>query len=497
MHVGQKLGPYELLAPIGAGGMGEVWKARDTRLDRTVAVKHSAERFSDRFEREAHAIAALNHPHICTLYDVGPDYLVMEFVEGKPLRGPLPLKQALELGAQIADALHCAHSKGIVHRDLKPGNILLTKSGVKLLDFGLAKVQAQAAATDTTLTIAQPLTAENAIIGTLQYMAPEQLEGRAADARSDIFALGLVLYEMICGQPAFGGKSQASLIAAILKEDPAPLGSRQPVTPPALERLVRKCLEKDPDERWQSAADLRDELRWLAEPGPQQETPSPPRVLARRWLLTTLAVICAAMLAFAAFRLFSPRAPTWSGSRLGGPELAFGPRISPDGTTLAFQAMVRQNMQVAVLTAGERELGSAHPQIRYRLRQRDQLVARWNPALLRPLRGRTARCIHRAGTGPRGGTTPVAGRLLPGSFARRQSAGCQSERGAEFTGVSLLAGSLGFSAPAGPSRRSRVCTCGNGQSMADCASRKTERKRSRFAADWETRTKRCTFTEST
>jgi serine/threonine protein kinase len=183
------------MSAAGSGGMGEVWKARDTRLDRIVAIKHSAQRFSDRFEREARAIAALNHPHICTLYDVGPDYLVMEFVDGKPLRGPLPLKTALEFGAQIADALHCAHSKGVVHRDLKPANILVAKSGVKLLDFGLAKMAAQPPPTDVTVTIAEPLTKENTILGTLQYMSPEQLEGKPADARSDIFAFGLVLYE--------------------------------------------------------------------------------------------------------------------------------------------------------------------------------------------------------------------------------------------------------------------------------------------------------------
>src|SRR5262249_17157884 len=193
-------GPYEILTPAGAGGMGEVYRARDTRLDRTVAVKISAVEFSERFEREARAVAALNHPHICTLHDVGPNYLVMEYVEGAPLKGPLPVDQALRLAAQIADALDAAHRKAIVHRDLKPSNVLVTKSGVKLLDFGLAKSQLKAVS-DETLTKA--LTGEGTIVGTLQYMSPEQLQGKEADSRSDIFAFGLVLYEMLTGTPAF------------------------------------------------------------------------------------------------------------------------------------------------------------------------------------------------------------------------------------------------------------------------------------------------------
>ncbi|MCL5742856.1 MAG: serine/threonine-protein kinase, partial [Acidobacteria bacterium] len=348
MRAGEKLGRYELLAPIGAGGMGEVWQARDTRLDRTVAIKHSAQRFSDRFEREAHAIAALNHPHICTLYDVGPDYLVMEFVEGKPLRGPLPLQQALELGAQIADALRCAHSKGIVHRDLKPGNVLLTKSGVKLLDFGLAKIQAQTAATDTTVTTAQPLTEGNAILGTLQYMSPEQLEGKPADARSDIFALGLMLYELVCGKPAFHAQSQASLIAAILKAEPAPLGSLQPVTPPALDRVVRKCLDKDPDRRWQSAADLRDELLWVAQSGaaaPLGESHGKPSRRVMVWAVIVLVVLTAAGYVTADLIRTPPSQPAVRAVITLPPEapLAVGsPRpaiaLSPDGTQLVYVA---------------------------------------------------------------------------------------------------------------------------------------------------------------
>ena len=207
-----RLGPYEILAPLGAGGMGEVWKARDTRLERTVAVKVSNEEFSERFEREARAVAALNHSHICQLYDIGPNYLVMEHIEGKPLAGPLPLDQALRYAIQIAEALDAAHQKGVVHRDLKPANILVTKAGVKLLDFGLAKMSASAetAVAGATQTIA--LTKDNTILGTLHYMAPEQLEGREADSRADIFAFGAVLYEMLTGRKAFEGGSQASVI---------------------------------------------------------------------------------------------------------------------------------------------------------------------------------------------------------------------------------------------------------------------------------------------
>ncbi len=351
MQAGEKLGPYELLAPLGSGGMGEVWKARDTRLERIVAIKRSAERFNARFEREAQAIASLNHPHICTLYDVGPDYLVMELVEGKPLRGPQPLKVALELSSQIAGALHCAHSKGVIHRDLKPGNILVTKAGVKLLDFGLAKMTAPPDAGAETMTLKQSLTKDNAILGTLQYMSPEQLEGRPADERSDIFAFGLVLYELICGRPAFEGRSRASLIAAILKEEPRPMQPLQPLTPPALDRLVRMCLAKDPDSRWQCAADLRNELVWIAQQsGEVEAAPGGPVKRRAGRIPAAAAVIVLLAMAYTAGRLISPApAANWTGQRLGGPEIAFGPRVSPGGHTLAFQAMAGQNTQVAVM----------------------------------------------------------------------------------------------------------------------------------------------------
>jgi len=284
---GTKLGPYEIQSPLGAGGMGEVYRARDTRLDRTVAVKILPSHLSDnheakqRFDREARAISLLNHPNICTLYDVGHqhgiDYLVMEFLEGQTLadrlmQGPLPLEQTIRYGAQIADALAKAHKLGITHRDLKPANIMLTKSGAKLMDFGLAKESGPAALSValTEMTADQAkLTQEGTIIGTLQYMAPEQLEGKEADPRTDIFALGEVIYEMATGQPAFSGKSRASLIAAILTTEPPPIAQLQPMTPPALDRVVKKCLAKDPDERWQSASDLAGELSWIAEAGSQ------------------------------------------------------------------------------------------------------------------------------------------------------------------------------------------------------------------------------------
>jgi serine/threonine protein kinase len=243
---GTRLGPYEILSAIGAGGMGEVWKARDTRLNRLVAIKTSHNPFSERFEREARAIAAVNHPHVCSVYDVGPDYLVMEYVEGEGLHGPVPIARALVIAQQILDALDAAHEKQIVHRDLKPDNILLTKSGVKVLDFGLAKI-AQAPAVEgsgVAETRTASLTMERSLLGTLPYMSPEQVEGDDADARSDIFAFGVVLYELIAGTRPFAGKTQASLVAAILKEEPQPLTDIPPGTPRGLAEVVRTCLER-------------------------------------------------------------------------------------------------------------------------------------------------------------------------------------------------------------------------------------------------------------
>jgi serine/threonine protein kinase len=278
---GTHLGPYEIAAPLGAGGMGEVYRARDTRLDRTVAVKILPQGLADtpevrqRFEREARAVSSLSHPHICTLYDVGRqdgiDYLVMEYLEGETLaarieKSPLPSADLLRYASQIADALDKAHRQGIVHRDLKPGNVMLTKSGVKLLDFGLAKSgEILKGDMSSSPTVSRALTAEGTIVGTMQYMSPEQLEGKEADARSDIFSFGTMLYEMGTGKKAFEAKSQASLIAAILKEEPRPMRELQPMTPLLLERIVKTCLAKDPDERPQSAHDLKLELEWIRE----------------------------------------------------------------------------------------------------------------------------------------------------------------------------------------------------------------------------------------
>ena len=362
---GSKLGPYEIAGPLGAGGMGEVYRARDTRLNRTVAIKvlrdHLADRVGvrERFEREARTIASLNHPHICTLHDVGredgTDYLVMEYVEGETLaarlrKGPLPLEQVLQYAIEIADALDKAHRKGITHRDLKPGNIMLTKSGTKLLDFGLAKLQQEMAPAGAQFsqlpTASEPLTAQGTILGTLQYMAPEQLEGKEADARTDIFAFGVVVYEMATGKKAFEGKSQASLIAKILETNPPPISSLQPMTPPALDRVVKRCLEKEPDERWQTASDLAKELQWIAEGGSQAGVAAP--VVARRrrreelaWALAVAGLLFAA--ALAAYLLLQPKkADNVVRFSVPAPENArFDPdggnlSLSPDGRKLAF-----------------------------------------------------------------------------------------------------------------------------------------------------------------
>ena len=308
LAAGIRLGPYEITTLLGAGGMGEVYKARDTRLNRIVAIKVSHERFSERFEREAHAVAALNHPNVCTLYDVGPNYLVMEYIEGVPLKGPLPLDQALKYAAQICDALDAAHRKGITHRDLKPANILVTKTGIKLLDFGLAKIgQCNNPPSDATLTMA--LTGKNEIVGTLYYMSPEQLQSQATgqdiDARSDIFSFGLVLYEMITGKRAFDGSSPATVIAAIM-ERPAP--SIGDVAPPPLDRVLKKCLEKDPENRWQNARDLKTELEWTAQGvSDRGVTPSSaPRHERLPWIVAAVLAMVAAGASWAAYRATRP-----------------------------------------------------------------------------------------------------------------------------------------------------------------------------------------------
>jgi serine/threonine-protein kinase len=328
--------------------MGTVYKARDTRLDRSVAIKKSSEAFSERFEREAQAIAALNHPHICHLYDVGPDYLVMELVEGKPLSGPVPATEAIRYAIQIADALDAAHRKGITHRDLKPANILATKAGVKLLDFGLAK---RAAATRAVGEADPTLTQAGTIVGTPQYMSPEQVEGKEADARSDIFSFGAVLYELITGKTAFEGKTAVSVMAAVLRDTPAPMSALAPVTPPALERIVKRCLEKDPDNRWQNARDLKHALEDLR-PGEVTVAQSPP---PRLWRYVVAAAVGVALVVtavlYTAVRPIPHPLMRISAELARGPDGAFhldsdttlrpgGPgtflALSPDGTRLAF-----------------------------------------------------------------------------------------------------------------------------------------------------------------
>jgi len=345
--------------------MGEVYRARDTRLDRTVAIKILPAQFSSdpirkqRFEREAKTISSLNHPHICVLHDIGhqdgADYLVMECVEGETLtkrleKGPLPFDQALQYGAQIAAALDKAHRSGVVHRDLKPANIMLTKSGVKLLDFGLAKPISEAFATGQTLSISptrsRPLTAEGTIVGTMQYMSPEQLEGKETDARSDLFSFGAVLYEMLTGNHAFDGKSQASVIAAILEHEPKPVSAFQPTAPPALDRLIRTCLAKDPEERIQTAHDVKLQLQWIAEGGSQ--TGATGRIPAGRgkwhyagWLLAA-AFFLLMMAAGAAWWQASNRRPPRMFFQTSVPFAAHDLALSPDGHTLALVAYSAQ-----------------------------------------------------------------------------------------------------------------------------------------------------------
>jgi len=346
---GDKLGPYEILSPIGAGGMGEVWKAHDARLNRLVAIKVAREQLPERFKREARAVAALNHPHICQLYDVGtlPDgagYLVMEFIEGAALKGPLTPDRTVEYATQILDALDAAHQKGITHRDLKPGNILVTKQGIKLLDFGLAKHSSPALnETDPTLT---EVTSQGHILGTPQYMSPEQLQGKEADARSDLFSFGCVLYQALTGKRAFEGESSASVMAAILEREPALL-----TTTPALDRILRRCLAKDPDQRFQTARDLKAALVWALEPPAAAAVPAKPRRAGWFRPAGTWAVALAlAGIALLGWRELSSRpGAAWAGVLLGGPEVALAPRISPDGHTLAFLAMERGLTQVAVM----------------------------------------------------------------------------------------------------------------------------------------------------
>ncbi len=363
LALGTRLGPYQILSAIGAGGMGEVYKATDTRLDRAVAVKVLPEHVAaqpearQRFEREARAVSSLNHPHICILHDIGrqdaTDYLVMEFLEGETLgarlaTGPLPPDQLLRYAVEVADALGAAHRQGVYHRDLKPGNVMLTKAGSKLLDFGLAKLRGPQAASSSLSQLpteaAAGLTAKGTILGTFQYMAPEQLEGKEADARSDIFAFGAVLYEMATGRKAFEGRSQASLITAIMSSEPPAISTLAPLTPPALERIVTKCLAKDPDERWQSAQDLAAELKWIAEAPASAPVAAPPVAQPQRpwaWIgLAAAGLLAAAALAVVHFREALPQARPVR-FQIPPPErMSFRswdmPVVSPDGERVVF-----------------------------------------------------------------------------------------------------------------------------------------------------------------
>ena len=372
---GTRLGPYEITAPLGAGGMGEVYRARDTRLERTVAVKILPAHLSSdpvgkqRFEREAKTISSLNHPHICVLYDVGQqngvDFLVMECVEGETLakrleKGPLPLEQVLKFGAQIADALDKAHRGGVVHRDLKPGNVMLTPTGAKLLDFGLAKPTSPLTSTATLSATSpnSPVTEQGTIVGTFHYMSPEQVEGKELNGRSDIFSLGAVLYEMLTGKRAFEGKSQLSVASAILEREPAPIGSIKPMTPPALDHVIRRCLAKEAERRWQNAGDLARELEWVSESG-LPTVGALPLAAARktRDLLTWFVVGAMAVAVIVGAILWrKPKAPEQT-MYFPAP-MSFPARdiaVAPNGHTIAFVAYLESARRNALWTY---ELGS-------------------------------------------------------------------------------------------------------------------------------------------
>jgi serine/threonine-protein kinase len=363
---GTRLGPYEILSVLGAGGMGEVYRAKDTRLGRTVAIKilpahlSNNPKLRERFDREAKAISSLSHPHICPLYDVGHqdgiDYLVMEHLEGETLavrlkKGPLPTDRVLQYAIQITDALDTAHKHGVIHRDLEPGNIMLTKTGAKLLDFGLAKVRAAEAVVGMTAMPTQttPLTGEGTILGTLQYMAPEQLEGAEADARTDIFALGAVIYEMATGRKAFERKSQASVISAIMTAEPPSISTLQSMAPPPLDHVVRSCLAKDPEKRWQTAHDILLQLQWIAGGGAvsQVSTPADLALLRKRerlgWIAATALLLLAGIGWYWQWRVPLPvDRPLVRLNVNLGPEAVSGPGattvLSPDGGRLVFLA---------------------------------------------------------------------------------------------------------------------------------------------------------------
>ena len=306
---GTRLGPYEIIGAIGAGGMGEVYRAHDARLGRDVAIKVSAEQFTERFEREAHAAAALNHPHICTLYDIGPNYLVMEYIEGHPPRTPLPIADAVKYAMHVADALDAAHAKGIVHRDIKPANVIVTARGeAKVLDFGLAQFNLQERGPDASTALM--ITAASSAVGTVAYMSPEQARGQTVDGRTDIWALGVMLYEMVTGARPFQGATQASIFDAIMNRAPAPPSLLNPDVPALLEQVILKATEKDRTRRYQTAADMLADLRRVREQAitiPPPGITAPPTKPARpaNWHIAAVAIVLAAIGA-GAFLLLRP-----------------------------------------------------------------------------------------------------------------------------------------------------------------------------------------------
>src|SRR5450631_2882889 len=380
---GARVGPYEVISPAGAGGMGEVYRARDTRLDRTVAIKILPAHLSDdpeakeRFDREARTISSLNHPNIYILHDVGHqdgvDYLVMEYLAGETLasrldKGALPPDQVLKYGIEICEGLETAHRTGVVHRDLKPGNIMLTKTGVKLMDFGLAKSLPASASATSSLSVTlsspaanSPLTEKGMIVGTFQYMSPEQVQGKEVDGRSDIFSLGAVLYEMVTGKRAFEGKSQLSVAAAILENEPRPIRSVKPMTSPVLDHAIVCCLAKNPENRWQTARDLALELKWTAESGAHTGTLTPvgQRRTGRQLLAWSVAAVLAIIVVLATFlfRSHGPQVATPVRFEIRLPAGTLNFTLSPNGRQLAFLAPDAGGRNLVWLRA----LGSLEP----------------------------------------------------------------------------------------------------------------------------------------
>ncbi len=443
---GDRLGRYEVLGLLGQGGMGEVYKARDSRLDRVVAIKvllapeaNRADRLA-RFEREARAISALEHPNICALYDVGESggvhFIVIQYLEGQTLaerltRGSLPVSQVVRYGVEIADALDRAHRAGIVHRDLKPANIMLTRSGAKLLDFGLAKLHDEPAPiglSSLTRLDALDVTADGTVLGTFQYMAPEQVEGRPADPRTDIFALGAVLYEAVTGNRAFPGPTPASVIGAILKDDPQPITTQVPLAPPAFEQLVQTCLAKDPEDRWQSTADLKRQLNWIASTRSGSALESPPSLPSRRslmdvwrWPALLALLLLAGLMAVVRpwrtpvpepqvvkFSVFPPAGATYATSigQVPSTQLA----VSPDGRFLAFVAASpgkRSTLWVRAIDATEPTPLAGTDDASYPFWSPDsRSIAFFSQNYLKRIdrTGGSAREICDVGADPRGGT---------------------------------------------------------------------------------------------